>query len=70
MTFPAVRVLVVGGSYGGISVALNLLSLAVKRTTRFGGAIKLPTEITEDVPLDIHIVDERDGYGKSVHKCT
>ena len=62
MTSPAVRVLVVGGSYGGISVALNLLNLGLKRATRFGGNIELPADGPQEVPLDIHIVDERDGY--------
>jgi hypothetical protein len=60
----AVRILVVGGSYGGLSAALNLLNLSVKRTLRFGGAFEVPSEVKHDVPLDIHIVDERDGYGK------
>jgi NADPH-dependent 2,4-dienoyl-CoA reductase/sulfur reductase-like enzyme len=64
MTFHAVKVLVVGGSYGGIATALNLLNLSTNRATRFGAAFKFPTGVPEDPSFDIHIVDERDGYGK------
>jgi hypothetical protein len=65
----AVRVLVVGGSYAGLGTALNLLHLSLKRTTRFGTVFENPiseasTGATQDVPIDIHIVDERDGYGE------
>ena len=64
MTSPAVRVLVVGGSYGGLSAALNLLNLSIKRAIRFGAPFEIPAEVTEEIPLDIHVVDERDGYGE------
>lgn len=64
MTMNAVRVLVVGGSYAGLGAVLNLLNLSVKRTLRFGGGFDVPSEVTEQIPLDIHIVDERDGYGR------
>lgn len=53
----------VGGSYGGLATVLNLLNLSTKRATRFGAPFKVPTEVTEDPFFDIHIVDERDGYG-------
>jgi hypothetical protein len=63
MAISPVRVLVVGGSYGGLSVALNLLNLSAKRSVRFGAPFQVSAEAKEDVPLDIHVVDERDGYG-------
>ena len=69
MAFHATRVLVVGGSYAGLGAALNLLNLSLKRTTRFGTVFENPIpEVSagsaEEIPLNIHIVDERDGYGK------
>ena len=60
----AARVLVVGGSYGGIATALNLLSLSVKRAVQFVAPFHVHAEVKEAIPLDIHIVDERDGYGQ------
>jgi hypothetical protein len=68
MTLPAVRVLVVGGSYAGISTTLNLLSLGLKGTTRFGKSPipEVSAGSVESVPLDIHVVDERDGYGEYI----
>lgn len=57
----ALRVLIVGGSYGGLAAALNLNDLAQGRVARFDYSpdAKAPTS---RVPLQITIVDERDGY--------
>ncbi|KAJ6151472.1 hypothetical protein N7470_007069 [Penicillium chermesinum] len=59
--FPAVRVLIVGGSYGGLAAALNLHDLARGRVARFDSnpEAKVPAY---KVPIQMTIVDERDGY--------
>ncbi|KIW00354.1 uncharacterized protein PV09_08066 [Verruconis gallopava] len=62
MTLIPTRVLIVGGSYAGVGAALSLLNLCVRRVTRFGTAYHAPPEVKDDIALDIHIVDERDGY--------
>ncbi|KAK4186299.1 apoptosis-inducing factor 2 [Podospora australis] len=57
------RVLVVGGSYGGLSAALNLQDLCRGLPARCGPKPKEGEEVT--VPqfnVDITIVDERDGF--------
>ena len=53
------RVLVVGGCYAGLAATLNLLDLCEGRAPRF-----VPDqEVTQQkVPVEITIVDERDGY--------
>lgn len=57
------RVLVVGGAYGGLSVALNLQDLCRGLSPRCG---EKPTDdeqvVVAQFALDITIVDERDGY--------
>ena len=54
------KVLVLGGCYGGLSAALNLLDLSEGRAARQGnGAV--PGHDGK-IPVDITIVDERDGY--------
>ncbi|KAG7284031.1 hypothetical protein NEMBOFW57_010389 [Staphylotrichum longicolle] len=57
------RVLVVGGAYGGLSVALNLQDLCRGLPPRCG---EKPTDdeqvVVAQFALDITIVDERDGY--------
>lgn len=59
------KVLVLGGCYGGLSAALNLLDLSEGRAARQGnGAV--PGHDGK-IPVDITIVDERDGYCMS--KC-
>jgi hypothetical protein len=59
--------LVLSGSCGGFSAALNLLDICNGKPARttihipaIGGAIKCV------VPIQIKIVDERDGYCKSL----
>ncbi|KUI58345.1 hypothetical protein VP1G_05685 [Cytospora mali] len=54
------KVLVLGGCYAGLSAALNLIDLSEGRAARQGnGAI--PAHDGK-IPVDITIVDERDGY--------
>lgn len=54
------KVLILGGSYGGLSAALNLIDLAEGRAARQGSGA-LPGHDGQ-VPVDITIVDERDGF--------
>jgi hypothetical protein len=59
---PRVRVLIAGGSYGGLATALNLLDLGDGISPRMAYE---PVEHHPDVPkvdYDITIVDERDGF--------
>lgn len=57
------KVLVIGGCYAGLSAALNLLDLCKGRRSRAGA--HLPDDSTgprAGLPVEIKIVDERDGY--------
>ncbi|TAQ90088.1 hypothetical protein B7494_g1607 [Chlorociboria aeruginascens] len=60
------RVLVIGGSYGGLAAALNLLDLCKARPTRFDSTPFVSTResaITRaKFNIQIKIVDERDGF--------
>ena len=57
-----VRVLIAGGSYAGISAAVNLLDLCHGKAARLAPD-KVPSEkALLGVPVKITIVDERDGY--------
>jgi len=60
------RVLVVGGSYGGLSAALNLQDLCSGRAPRCGEPPKEgePPAESFQVAVDITVVDERDGFCK------
>jgi hypothetical protein len=55
------KVLVVGGSYAGLSATLNLLDLCEGKQPRF---TRTGTETTRagKLPVEITVVDERDGY--------
>ncbi|QQK48456.1 Pyridine nucleotide-disulfide oxidoreductase AMID-like, putative [Penicillium digitatum] len=55
------RVLVIGGSYGGLSAALALLDLSQGRLTRFNHSTESETP-THRIPIHITVVDKRDGY--------
>jgi hypothetical protein len=66
------RVLIAGGSYAGLSAALNLLDLCGGRPPRFNPAFKFEDisaaftgTLTRRIPVEITIVDERDGYCES-----
>ncbi|KAH8589395.1 hypothetical protein B0O99DRAFT_692625 [Bisporella sp. PMI_857] len=62
----ATKVLVIGGSYGGLAAALNLLDMCAGRPARFAGATaadKLEEGKPKTIiPIEIKVVDERDGY--------
>lgn len=62
---PPFRILVAGGSYAGLSAALNLLDLCGRRAPRCGEPTKLDeSNPVPDISIDITIVDERDGFCK------
>lgn len=55
------KVLVLGGSYAGLGVALNLQDLCSGRKARF--AAQAPdTSKFGKIPVEITVVDEKDGY--------
>ncbi|EEP76499.1 conserved hypothetical protein [Uncinocarpus reesii 1704] len=57
------KVLVVGGSYAGLSTTLNLLDLCHGKPTRFSLAASPDLRASnERIPVQITLVDERDGY--------
>lgn len=61
------RVLVLGGSYAGLSAALNLRDLSLNRSPRCGKKSKDPQEPSSgwnQPAVEITIVDERDGFCK------
>jgi thioredoxin reductase len=56
------RVLVIGGSYSGLAATVNLIDLCDGKQPRFTST---PTDVVSPktkLPIDITIVDERDGY--------
>lgn len=57
----ATRVLVAGGSYAGLSVTLNLLDLCNGLSPRFSGT-NTPADRSQQTPVEVTIVDERDGF--------
>lgn len=59
------KVLVLGGSYGGLAAALNLLDLCNGRSSRFAAEPFQPGKFGR-VPVDITLVDERDGYCEQI----
>ncbi|PGH19360.1 hypothetical protein AJ80_04000 [Polytolypa hystricis UAMH7299] len=65
---PAVRagapykVLIVGASYAGLAATANLLDLCHARQPRFGYGVTPEDSPKEKVPVQVTIVDERDGY--------
>ncbi|KAK3321997.1 pyridine nucleotide-disulfide oxidoreductase-like protein [Apodospora peruviana] len=60
-----VKVLIVGGSYGGLAAALNLQDLCHGQAPRGGPTVEKDHHDDVEkarIPLDITIVDERDGF--------
>jgi len=55
-----VHVLILGGSYGGMSAAMNFLDMADGKAPRFGRGMEhpLPGHVSS---VEVTIVDERDG---------
>lgn len=68
-----VKVLVVGGSYSGLSAALNLLDLCSGKQARLTAIAESHNPTVDDglvrktpsVPIEISIVDERSGFCRS-----
>lgn len=67
------RVLIAGGSYGGLAVAVNLLDLTRGLPARSGpkpaegdNEFQTPRPPQPQIPVDITIVDERDGFCQSI----
>lgn len=58
------RVLVVGGSYGGLTAALTLLDLSRGRVARFNSTPDAQPP-QRQLPIQITVVDERDGFCKT-----
>lgn len=57
-----IKVLVAGCAYGGIATVVNLLDLCLGKSPR-GSPNEAPCEAAlKGIEVDIHIVDERDGY--------
>lgn len=59
----AFRILIIGGSYGGLATALTLIDLARGRLPRFNSRPDA-TPPQHRIPIKITVVDERDGYCK------
>lgn len=55
------RVLIIGGSYGGLAAALTLADLARGKTARFSYNLDAKAPQAH-LPIQITVVDERDGY--------
>jgi len=60
------RILIAGGAYGGVSAAVNLLDLSLGRCARLDPDKAPVEEARNGVPIEIHIVDERDGYCETI----
>ncbi|CAD0098888.1 unnamed protein product [Aureobasidium mustum] len=56
------RVLVIGGSYAGLAATVNLVDLCNGKQPRFTAASPEEGSLKTKLPVDITIVDERDGY--------
>lgn len=60
------KVLVIGGCYAGISACLNLLDLCSGRDPRCGKRVDDSPASLAPIEVEVTIVDERDGYCKSL----
>lgn len=56
------RFLIVGGSYSGLSSALNLVDICNGRSPRMSQDPYPHHPEFKHIPVDITIVDERDGF--------
>lgn len=56
------KFLVVGGSYAGLSSVLNLLDICNGRSPRMSPEVYPHHPEFKHIPVDITIVDERDGF--------
>lgn len=57
------RVLIIGGSYAGLSTALTLVDLSRGQIPRFSYDREIAPP-AHRIPVQITVVDERDGYCK------
>ncbi|KAJ2965671.1 hypothetical protein NQ176_g10505 [Zarea fungicola] len=57
-----VRVFIAGGSYAGLSTAMNLLDLATGSSPRMSGDVYPHVAGFEKLNVEITIADERDGF--------
>lgn len=57
-----VRVFIAGGSYAGLSTAMNLLDLATGNSPRMSGEAYPHVAGFEKMDIEITIADERDGF--------
>lgn len=62
-TSQSYRVLIIGGSYAGLSTALTLVDLSRGQIPRFSYNRDIPPP-AHRIPVQITVVDERDGYCK------
>jgi hypothetical protein len=63
----AVRVLILGGCYGGLSAAVNLLDLSQGYSPRMNSEPYVHHPELPQFNIEITIVDERDGYCKCLN---
>lgn len=56
------KVLVIGGSYSGLAATVNLIDLCNGKQPRFTSTSNEVVSSKTKLPIDITIVDERDGY--------
>lgn len=61
-TTSPIKILIAGGSYAGLSAAVNLIDLCQGKRTRFEAERTPHAAALSGFSLDVHIVDERDGY--------
>jgi hypothetical protein len=65
---PPFQILVIGGSYAGISTAVNLLDLCNGQPCRFPAGNAPPIAVSNlpasKVSVRITVIDERDGFCK------
>jgi hypothetical protein len=59
-----IKVLIIGGSYAGLSAAVNLLHLSRNTNTGLGLSHQdsLISKDHEEVDLQVRVMDERDGF--------
>jgi cation diffusion facilitator CzcD-associated flavoprotein CzcO len=65
VTQKPLKVLVLGGGYGGLAAGLNLLDMCQGKTGRFYQTAEKKNDTSgAKFPIKVKFVDERDGYCK------
>lgn len=64
-TIQPIKVFIAGGCYAGLSAALNLLDLSSGLNPRMSAETYPHHKDHKNLPLEITIADERDGYCNS-----